>query len=66
MKEITEKKYMTDTHLGCFSEFNSDDPICNKLCALRLSCVIERNMNARMELFEEFAAYDNMTNVVLQ
>ncbi len=65
MKEITGEKYMTDTHLGCFSEYNSEDPICSKLCALRLSCVIERNMNARMELFEELVEYDNM-NVVLQ
>ncbi len=65
MKETTEKKYLTDSHLGCFSEYNSDDLICSKLCALRLSCVIERNVNARMELFEEMVAYDNM-NVVLQ
>ncbi len=66
MKEKkTEKKYLTDSHLGCFSEFNREDPICSKLCALRLSCVIERNTNARMELFEELVAYDNM-NVVLQ
>jgi len=65
MKEKTKEKAMTDTHLGCFSEFNSEDPICSKHCALRLSCVIERNMNARMELFEDLVAYENM-NVVLQ
>ena len=65
MKETTKKEYLTDSHLGCFSEFNREDLICSKLCALRLSCVIERNMNAQMELFEELVAYENM-NVVLQ
>ncbi len=65
MKETIEKEYLNGSHLGCFSKFNREDLICSKLCALRLSCVIERNMNARMELFEELVEYDNM-NVVLQ
>ncbi len=65
MKETIAKRELADSHLGCFSEFNGEDPVCGKLCALRLSCVIERNMNAQMELFEELVAYDNM-NVVLQ
>ncbi len=65
MKETSKKICITDSHLGCFSEFNGEDPVCGKLCALRLSCVIERNNNVRMEIFEELADYEDM-NILLQ
>jgi hypothetical protein len=42
-----------DDHLGCFGNFNIEDPICKKLCALRLRCTIDRNKNTRMELLED-------------
>lgn len=45
-----------DSHLNCFGNFNISDKICQKHCILSLKCVIEKNQNTRMEIFEELMA----------
>jgi hypothetical protein len=42
-----------DDHLGCFGEFNINDTVCKKFCALNLRCIIERDQNSRMEILED-------------
>ncbi len=51
--------------LDCIGEFNSEDEICRKHCALRLRCAIEHNQNARLELIEDIVA-SNSTFVKIQ
>jgi hypothetical protein len=53
-KEINAQ--INDSHLNCFGNFNISDNICQKHCILNLKCVIEKNQNTRMEIFEELMA----------
>ena len=60
-KEISKtKKIAIDDHLGCFGEFNIDDPVCKKFCALNLKCAIENDQNTRMEILEELTVQEMM------
>ena len=58
MKEEINNKFPLDDHLGCFGYFDIEDPICQKLCALSVRCIIERNQNIRMEILEDMVFYD--------
>ena len=49
-----------DDHLGCFGNFNIEDPICKKFCILRLRCAIDRSKNTRMELLEGLISYNDI------
>jgi len=51
--------------LDCMGEFNSEDDICRKHCALRLRCAIEHSQKARLELIEDIVA-SNSTFVKIQ
>ena len=58
-------KSIVDEHLGCFGDFNPEDIICKKFCALRLRCAIDNDQNTRMELLEDLMAYEEM-NIKMQ
>jgi hypothetical protein len=60
MKKVLIDKISFDNHLGCFGNFNIEDPICRKLCALRLRCAIDRNKNNRMEILEDLISSSEM------
>jgi hypothetical protein len=60
MKKELMNKIAFDNHLGCFGNFNIEDPICKKFCALRLRCAIDRNKSTRMELLEDLISSSEM------
>jgi len=60
LKKIVPSK----DHLGCFGNFNIEDNICRKFCALSLRCAIENDQNSRMELLEDLLSTDNMNEKV--
>lgn len=60
MKKDLNNKIPLDDHLGCFGDFNIEDPICKKFCALSLRCIIERDQNVRMEILEDLVSPDGM------
>jgi len=60
MKKELINKVSFDNHLGCFGNFDIEDPICKKRCALRLRCAIDRNKNTRMELLEDLISTSEM------
>ncbi|MEE8480458.1 MAG: hypothetical protein V3T59_04375 [Desulfobacterales bacterium] len=60
MKKELNNKIPLDDHLGCFGDFNIEDPICKKFCALSLRCIIERDQNVRMEILEDLVSPDGM------
>ncbi len=60
MKKKSIDKISFYDHLGCFGNFNIDDPICKKFCALRLRCAIEQDQNVRMEILEDLVSSDDM------
>jgi hypothetical protein len=39
--------------LGCLREFNAEDRMCLKFCALSLRCAIESNHHIRAEIMDE-------------
>jgi hypothetical protein len=46
-------KIVLENHTGCFGNFNASNPLCMRLCALRLRCAIERDQKEREEMLEE-------------
>jgi len=58
MKAELISKTSLDDHLGCFGNFNIQNPICKKFCALSLRCAIERDRHNRLELLEDLMSSD--------
>lgn len=54
------KMLSSKNHLGCFGNFNIEDNICRKFCALSLRCAIENDQNSRMELLEDLLSAENL------
>ena len=49
-----------DDHLDCLGNFNIEDPLCKKLCALNLRCAINRDKNVWLELLEDLLSYNDV------
>ncbi|MGB5984177.1 MAG: hypothetical protein WBG37_02650 [Desulfobacterales bacterium] len=64
MIDRTHSKPVLDHHLGCFGEFQREELICRRHCALRLRCAIESAHNMRMEILEEMVLTDGMNTKV--
>jgi hypothetical protein len=60
MKKDLLNKISIDEHLGCLGNFNIEDPLCKKLCALNLRCAINRDKNVRLELLEDLMTYNGV------
>jgi hypothetical protein len=60
MKKELMNQISLNEHLGCLGNFNIQDPLCQKLCALNLRCAIEREKSTRLELLEDLISYDGM------
>lgn len=58
MKKKMISNRLIDMHLGCFGDYNPEDPICQRLCALNLRCTIERDQNVRLEMLEDLVEAD--------
>jgi hypothetical protein len=50
-KEVIPELQIDD--IGCIGEFNAEDRMCVRFCALRLRCAIESRYNIRAEILEE-------------
>ncbi len=59
MKKNYTDSLVFDDHLGCFGEFQIEDRVCKKYCALNLRCAIEYDQNSQLEIMEE-VAYDGV------
>lgn len=60
MKKELVDKFSLDDHVGCFGNFNLQDTVCKKLCALNLSCAINRNQNIQTEILEDLLSNNDM------
>lgn len=58
-KELKAKALLWD-HLGCFGEFQKEDLICRRYCALNIRCMIEQDQNTRMEIIEDLVTTENL------
>ena len=56
MNETITARRRLDAHLGCYGNFAMEDPLCKRMCALRIRCAIERDQKERLELLEEWEA----------
>lgn len=66
MKKELMNQISIDNHLGCLGNFNIEDPLCKKLCALNLRCAINSNKNARLELLEDLMSYNDGVFIKMQ
>lgn len=64
MKKELINKTSLDDHAGCFGNFNIEDPICKKLCAIRIRCAVERDYNTRLDILEDLVFYDDTLMIV--
>ena len=64
-KELMNQISISD-HLGCLGNFNIEDLVCKKLCALNLRCAINRDKNARLELLEDLMSYNDSVFIKIQ
>ena len=60
MKLYQKDRSPLNEHLGCFGNFDMEDLICQKLCAVSIRCAIERYQNVRMELLEDLSETDTL------
>ncbi|MBW2410922.1 MAG: hypothetical protein JRF72_14075 [Deltaproteobacteria bacterium] len=60
MKKVRLDKSLIAEHLGCFGQFDLEDPVCKTYCAVNLRCAIERDQNDRIEILQELAFSDEM------
>jgi hypothetical protein len=60
MKKIHLDKSLIAGHMGCFGEFDIEDPVCRTYCAVNLRCAIERDQNDRIEILQELAFSDEV------
>jgi hypothetical protein len=65
MYEDIDSEELLNDRLDCMGEFNCEDGICRKHCALRLRCAIEHSQKARLELIEDIMA-SNSTFIKIQ
>jgi len=49
---------LIDEQLGCFGDYNRTNPMCTSHCVLRLRCAIQQDQNMRMEMLEEWVAFE--------
>ena len=66
MKKELMNQISIDDHLGCLGNFNVEDTLCKKLCALSLRCAIDRDKNARLELWEDLMSYNDAVFIKMQ
>lgn len=64
MKRHPVRKFSLNDHLGCYGEFNIEDPVCRRFCALSVSCAIEREQNEQMEIWEEMFSDEIMFSTI--
>ena len=60
MSKKSMNELSLDDHLECLGNFNNQDPICRKLCALSLRCAIDSEKNTRIEFLEDLISYNDM------
>ena len=53
-------KELLCNHLGCFGEFQKEDPICMHYCALNIRCIIEQDQKIRIEIIEDMETSENL------
>ena len=60
MKKKLKIKALFWNHLGCFGEFQKEDPICMHYCALNIRCIIEQDQKTRIEIIEDMETSENL------
>ena len=51
-------------YLDCYGDYDRGNPLCAKHCAIRIRCVIEQELNIKMELLSDLAAADELIGPV--
>ena len=49
-----------DRYIGCFGEFNVEDPVCKRVCALRLRCAVDSAQKEQISLIDELFNSDEL------
>jgi len=60
MKKASMAQDTLARYLDCFGEFNVEDPVCKRVCALRLRCAIDSTQTQQMSLLDDLLSGDEM------
>gem|GEM_PF-5456444 len=58
MNAPSELDHLIDIHIGCFGQFNLNDPVCKFRCAASIRCSIARDHIARTEMIEDIISVE--------
>jgi hypothetical protein len=53
MEKTTVQRATATIHAGCFGNFQLEDAVCRKHCAIRIRCTIERDEKMLLEFVDE-------------
>ncbi len=53
-----------DNFVECFGNFNFDNAVCRKYCAVRLLCAIEQGEQLKMEQIEDWMTVQEMPSKI--
>jgi len=53
-----------DDLFGCFGSFYIADSVCQKFCALRLRCIIQRDKNVHLEHLQDLVFADKRSPTI--
>ena len=56
----TKLKMVFGARFNCFGDFDLQDKICKRYCALRIRCAVEKDQNARMDQLDDFVSPEMM------
>jgi hypothetical protein len=60
MIDEAHAKMMFGTRFSCFGEFDLEDKLCKRYCALRIRCAVEKEQTHRMDLLEDVISPEMM------
>ncbi len=60
MKNTLIAQEPLDRYVDCFGEFNAEDPVCKRVCALRLRCAVDSTQKDRISLIDELFNSDEL------
>ncbi len=60
-KKKLKSKFPTSHYLKCFASFNRDDPVCRLYCSMSIKCILEKDINAKVAMFEDYFLDESVT-----
>jgi hypothetical protein len=58
MMKKNQKTVFAEDLIGCIGDFQIDDPVCRRFCAVRIRCSIESSYHIQSEIYDDMTSPD--------